>query len=959
MKKFFSAIVSIMFLCDFFIFAEPLHVSIIENSPVSLNYYLKNDNNELYHSSSLTTFLAENNFQLSLEIYPKEKAFKYLEEGRTDLIYGVPKVPEYEDKFVYSKTPCSYGGYFLLSLLDNKKFFAGSFNSIDQESVGILYNDKKLYAAFMKECFLKNIHPRIIYYYSETAMQSDLYKGKVELILQNTNHLLDSEKIIYCFGSIPLYFLMNKNNKRLQTLINHTEKLFFRPNMVMTSDYGVNITGDEKRFIEKNKIIPLVMNNGFQKKSYDFITYCIDHPNEPSRASSEVQKLLNKMNTIYCKYFNQVEKISGLQFKSTEKEEKDSDKDEIYIAVEDRYAGNKDFVSIQNTIQTAKVWVITANGFHIDTFRNIPETTVSRELKIAVIKESFFWLPYFKNKFHQFRVFEYSDIRTCLKEVNRGTCDAFIIPDNFLNTVYDLSKYINLKKCTPYYYEIPIKIFVKGHDKEIIASIFNKVTKQINQNYIDNLCQREDIYSFYDSTKANVVKQRSNNIMYLVIIVIGIIIFYFFHNMTHYKKWALTDALTGIGNERYFDEKVTKYLNQNKVSGIALIHINIRGFKNINFIKGSSAGDSELINIAEILEKYETKNCIIAKGFADNFYILKSVKNEAAGINFCHKILEEFNQDKILKTSNSCLKIGITFKKQECNFSLKEMTAQSSYALKRAKKSLTESIIAFDKKMHTEFDHENFIEMSLQSAFLNKEFYVVFQPKVDFVTEQIVSCEALVRWNHPTLGPLLPKDFIPVMEKNGSIIDLDFYVYERAFEYLQSIIDSGINPIQMSLNMSRQHLNSDIFANKLMDLFSKFSIPKNLIEIEVVERSSGEEDSFLYEITNKIHSLGFEVAMDDFGIGESSLSMFTELPIDVIKFDQKFMSEKELPEKRKQLISSVTKLAKGFGQKTVCEGVRTREQVSFLKSIGCDMAQGFFFYKPLSGKDLKKLLNNK
>ena len=205
-----------------------------------------------------------------------------------------------------------------------------------------------------------------------------------------------------------------------------------------------------------------------------------------------------------------------------------------------------------------------------------------------------------------------------------------------------------------------------------------------------------------------------------------------------------------------------------------------------------------------------------------------------------------------------------------------------------------------------------------------------------------------------------PDQFIPLFERNGFITKLDYFVYEEVFKFIQKRLYKDLPIVPISVNMSRNHNKPEKFMHDFMELFTKYSIPPQLVQIEILERSVM-DNTTLHDITEKLHKEGFSVAMDDFGSGESSLNMLTKIPVDVLKFDREFLhastdSEGRIDKKSEKFIHILIDLSKSLEKQTVFEGVETQAQRDFLRSINCDQAQGFFYSKPLSEQDFVQFI---
>ena len=293
---------------------------------------------------------------------------------------------------------------------------------------------------------------------------------------------------------------------------------------------------------------------------------------------------------------------------------------------------------------------------------------------------------------------------------------------------------------------------------------------------------------------------------------------------------------------------------------------------------------------------------------------------------------------------------------------IQQLIGQASFAKTTIQENLLTQYAIYNSKLLNKIREERFIEGHMEEALKNGEFYVMYQPKISLINDKVVGAEALVRWQSPALGKVMPDSFIPLFEKNGFITKLDFYVYEEVFKFLEKQIAEGNPVVPVSVNMSRNHSKPDKFMHDFLSVFKRYSIPTNMIQVEIIERSVMDDET-LKDITDKLHKAGFTVAMDDFGSGESSLNMLTKIPIDVLKFDRSFLqtstkSDGKIDKASADFIEILIEMSKVLNKATVFEGVETEIQRDFLRSINCDEAQGFFYSKPLMPNDFIEFVKN-
>jgi EAL domain-containing protein (putative c-di-GMP-specific phosphodiesterase class I) len=250
---------------------------------------------------------------------------------------------------------------------------------------------------------------------------------------------------------------------------------------------------------------------------------------------------------------------------------------------------------------------------------------------------------------------------------------------------------------------------------------------------------------------------------------------------------------------------------------------------------------------------------------------------------------------------------------------------------------------------------EKRIENGFDEALATGQFHLYIQPKVQMDSGRIIAGEALVRWLHPTEGIISPKAFIPVLEKNASIIALDKYIWKKTFSFVSEMrCNYGID-IPVSINISRVHAYDDSLVETLINLSIGFQVPPSLIPLELTESAYSENEEIMYDKIKALKKYGFRLSMDDFGSGYSTLNMLVERPVDEVKFERGFLFHIEDP-KYRILISHIIRMIHDLELPIIIEGVETKEQKDMLLNWGCNQGQGFLFHKPMPVNEFKELL---
>ena len=278
---------------------------------------------------------------------------------------------------------------------------------------------------------------------------------------------------------------------------------------------------------------------------------------------------------------------------------------------------------------------------------------------------------------------------------------------------------------------------------------------------------------------------------------------------------------------------------------------------------------------------------------------------------------------------------------------INQMYEKAYFAKAELKNSALENYKFYDETMRKALLNEKKTEAEMHNALKERQFKMFLQPKFDISTGKLSGAEALIRWIHPERGLIPPNLFIPIFEKNGFILEVDRFMWEEAAKFVKRMEQQGIKPFPVSVNVSRIHMNNDYFISELVDLVIHNDINPRLLELEVTESACFDDEKRFKYILNKLKEHNFHISMDDFGTGYSSLNMLRHLPVDIIKLDMGFIKDSIVDNNTGIILESIVQMAQRLGMKTVAEGIETEEQMNFLRSIHCDIGQGYLFGKPV------------
>ena len=412
------------------------------------------------------------------------------------------------------------------------------------------------------------------------------------------------------------------------------------------------------------------------------------------------------------------------------------------------------------------------------------------------------------------------------------------------------------------------------------------------------------------------------------------------------------DMLTGLLNRETFNQKTQSYLHDHLEEPHVFLAINIQRFKVINELFGAVIGDEVLRLLSRIAERVFGDIGICGRMEADHFMVCLP----QAQLNM-EQLMETFDSD--LKMQYSDYRIELCFGIYEvgsASVSVDQMCDRATMALKTIKGSAVRRYAFYDDVMRKSLLEEQEIIEEMHDALADGQFIPYFQPIFNIDGLTIISAETLVRWKHPVKGIISPGIFVPLFESNGFITKLDFYIWEQACKHLHKWKAAGLAVVPLSINISRIDLYHPHLCEELLALLQKYDLDISLLKLEITESAYIDDPDALLSVLQRLHDAGFQILMDDFGSGYSSLNTLKDMPINIMKIDMCFLRQLEGSPRAASILTSVVRMAKWLDLPVVAEGLETKAQLDFLHSIGCGMGQGYFFSKPLPSAEFEKLL---
>ncbi|MGN0466935.1 MAG: EAL domain-containing protein [Lachnospiraceae bacterium] len=412
------------------------------------------------------------------------------------------------------------------------------------------------------------------------------------------------------------------------------------------------------------------------------------------------------------------------------------------------------------------------------------------------------------------------------------------------------------------------------------------------------------------------------------------------------------DRLTGLYTKEFFYRKVRERLDANPEKEYTILCSNFENFKWYNDTFGREAGDKMLVKGAEIFKERAGEKAICCRYSADRFLCLIDQERERIGREY---FIKGRNNSSTKQIENISVKLGI-YEITDRSISVEQMCDRVLLVVDSIKGKYNQHIAIYDDALREKLLREKAITDVMANALEEGQFTVYLQPKYSLYDNKMVGAEALVRWIHPEWGFMSPGEFIPLFEKNGFIPCLDQYVWESVCAKLRDWKEKGYPLLPVSVNVSR----ADIYQSHLVDTFcnliKKYKIDPGYLHLEITESAYTEHPEQIITTIDELRKLGFIIEMDDFGSGYSSLNMLSQMTLDILKLDMKFIQNEMAKPVEQSILHDIISMAHRLHLSVVAEGVETRDQMKRLQAVRCDYAQGYFFARPMPVKEFEELL---
>lgn len=522
-------------------------------------------------------------------------------------------------------------------------------------------------------------------------------------------------------------------------------------------------------------------------------------------------------------------------------------------------------------------------------------------------------------------------------DYEKGYHEIFSDVSNYMKSVklvVDMTKEHN-EQTANYYMRSELIPIVRGMDQAVVE--------------LDKLI-KEDVEKVKHSIQLNSDLMRIITRALLALLILAAV-FNVSYCLRISREMVSRDLLTNVANFDHLIEVGEKLGRKNRLSNYDGLAISIKDFKFVNQEYGSVIGDLVLKGYATTLNNELVRGEILARNGGDNFIALVEKGRVKEFLRSIDRVPVEVGDKMGLTLKSRC---GIYQISEEDT--IYDMINAGMIAVDETRASGADDFVWFRRERRDEMIRQKDILNGYHRAIDEEEFVVYYQPKVNLKTRTLCGCEALVRWIRN--GELIPPNsFIPVLENDGKVQELDFYVFNRVCRDIGDWQRRGIQPVRVSSNFSKLHLHNKEFADDVLAVVNRYGADPYYLEAELTESSGYEDFDALTHFVSEMKEAGIHTSMDDFGTGYSSLSLLRDIDMDVIKLDRTFLRD-QCDAKEERMVENIVRMIHDLNRYVICEGVETEEQVEFLKRVGCTMAQGFLFDRPLTREEFEKRLIN-
>ena len=878
--------------------------------------------------------------------------FEMLEAGEIDLLSDVSYTDERAEKILYSAEEMGSEDYHVFIAPENTEISPDDFSTLNGKRVGVNKNSVQE-QMFIEWAESHHIHPQIEELTGKTPELLDmLARGDIDVLVTLDAYGKNADVIPVCnVGASDFYFGVNKNRPDLKDALdmamNRIQEDNRSFNQQLAEKYensqGINgfLTPEETEWVSDHGAIRV----GYQR---DHLPFC---------AEDAATHALTGALADYLEFAETCEKNAQLSFETQAYDTveaamralADGEMDCLFPINMSAYDGEQQGVIITDSLVSTEVYAAVRTADHRGVLRD-------ESMTVAALRGHPSFETFLMDYFPAWNMSYYDDASQAFQAVASGEADCVLVSSYRLNRIGDLCARYKLSTLATG--EMMNMAFAVRREDDCLYSILNKVNRLIPDATVNasltNYAFSGDRVTFGEFLRDNLAVVMATVAAVAFIIMLLLLWSIRAESRASRERQLISavelDGLTKLYNRNFFFEYANRIHQRSPEPEMDAVVVNIEQFHSVNELNGREFGDRilELLG-AEIRAFLSETEGIGGRFEADNFEIYcKPQPNYAALLDRLQGRLGEHARNASIR-----LRMGVTPWQAGVEPVLLFDRARTASTMVRGSER---HLMIFDEAMQRRELMNQRLLNDLGRAIEQRELEVYYQPKyaIQGVVPKLSSAEALVRWRHPELGLIPPDDFIPLFEGNGQISEIDRYVWREAARQIADWREKYGVGMPMSVNLSRVDVLDPALERTLDDLVAEYGLERRLLNLEITESAYTENAEQLCDIIHRLREKGYEIEMDDFGSGYSSLNMLSSMPIDVLKMDRAFIQNIEHSPKDFRLVELILDIARNLQVPVVAEGVETEKQLAMLRDAGCALVQGYYFSKPLPAEAFER-----
>ena len=878
-------------------------------------------------------------------------------DGEIDLMSDVSYTAGRSEIMSFSLQPMGSEEYYVFISPENTEISRDDLSTLNGKTAGV--NKGSVQADLFRQWVAENGLTVEIVEMTEPLDEAldMMYRGDIDMYVVLDAYLDVSLALPVCkIGSSDFFFVVNKARPDLLTELNAAmnrisdENQYYNQQLyakyIRTAGVNLYLSAEENAWLADHGTIRV----GYQD---NYLAFCAKDP-KTGELTGALRDYLDYASDCLENAHLDFEAVAYPTADAAMEALKNGEVDCMFPANLTDYDGETGGVYMTPPMMRTDVSAVVRSADH-KTFSQQDEVTV------AVSEGNSNYNIFLLDHFPHWKAVYFPDTQSCLKAVSDGKADCLLISNYRYNNIAELcEKYHLLTLSTGVEMDFS---FAVCRGNTMLYSILSKTTGVVPSSTVSAALS----YYYSEDAKTSFGDFLKNNLaaVIAVIAIIALVIVLLILRGVRSEQRASAgeklisatehDELTGLYNRSYFYEFANRFYRDHPDKPGDAVVINIDQFHSVNELHGRDFGDKVLRILGEeILAFLKTSDGIGSRLNVDDFCFICKPQED-------YQVLLDRIQRKVNKLSDNAsirLRMGVMPWKE--GFEPVQLLDRAHTACQRVRFSDKHLVVYDEEMLERERMNERLLN-DLDRALGDHEFKVYYQPKFNITVEPPVlsSAEALVRWNHPELGMISPGSFIPLFEENGLIQQVDRYVWREVASQLAIWREKYGRVFPVSVNVSRIDLYDPDFSSNIMEIVKEYGIRHEDFLLEITESAYTEDFEQIVENVRKLHEAGFLIEMDDFGTGYSSLNMISSLPVDVIKLDMQFIRNAFQGHSDTRMLEAVLGIADMLHLQTVAEGVETVEQLDALKSMGCDVVQGYYFSKPVPAEQYETFIEQR